>query len=358
MKRTENFFCFSITPKDFLSSEDFLLLSFEAKGFLFHALLSCWANGSLPAAPPDLGRLLGAPPEQIAELLPTLTRYFATDNKGRLTCPILDAERRRVREVSLSHQKLADKRWDEKRRKDAEADEKAREQQKRNQDDTCVRNAVADANAMPSDSYSGSDSGSERELSPPPTTTSPPPAPTPEVAADDSSRVLEYLTASGKEFGLTPWEAKKLIDENGNGSGLTKGDWGKIVNEMRDQAQTMKIRNAYAFMKVLVEDRRNEKAFNAEHPAPPARETSPLTLPDEDTAQRLTWTLEPGGDRDGGLRMLEAFAPSWGEAERVSFADLFAEMVVQGGPGYREGKSNVTVLQSVARKMEMSPQIT
>ena len=60
MKR-DSLFYFRVLPKDFLASEDFILLSLEQKGLLFHAMMACWANGSLPEAPTDLGRILALP---------------------------------------------------------------------------------------------------------------------------------------------------------------------------------------------------------------------------------------------------------------------------------------------------------
>ncbi|MGD1047606.1 MAG: hypothetical protein ABR899_02495 [Candidatus Krumholzibacteriaceae bacterium] len=341
MKATENFFCFSITPKDFLASEDFLLLSLEQKGLLFHAMLICWANGSIPAAPAELGRLLGAPPEQIAELLPSLTRYFST--KGdRLVCPFLDAERHRVREVSRKHKKAADDRWAEERRKKEEEKEKARKKQEQNQHDACARNAGADANAIPSESESESESESQPAAASPPQGARP--AGIPDAAAD-------FLTTAGEELGFSAFEVHKVLDEeNGNGNRLTLAGWKEVVKRMRDRSRTHALTNPPGLLRTIAGDVREERKFNAEHPEAPPPPPSALTIPDDD-AEQLAWNLEPGGDREAGLKMLETFAPSWGEAERADFAHLFGERVMRDGPGYLGGKSYAAVLDEIARNI-------
>lgn len=343
MKQFENFFCFSITPKDFLASEDFLLLSLEQKGLLFHALLTSWANGSLPAAPAELGRLLGAPPEQIAELLPSLTRYFSA-NGDRLTCPSLDAERRRVQQVSKKHKKSADDRWAEERRKREEKEKEAREKQKQNQHDACARNAGADANAMPSESESDSDS----EIEPLPAAASlplgAPPAKRPDAAAD-------FLTTAGQELGLSVFEVNKVLEEeNGNGKWLTLQGWKEVIERMRARSRTHKIDNPPGLLRTIADDVREERAFNIDHPAPAPPPPSPLSIQDDD-AEQLAWHLEPGGDREAGLKLLETFAPSWGEAERADFVRLFAERVMRDGPGYLGGKSYAAILEDIARNI-------
>ena len=88
-----------LAVRDLLTREEFQLLTLEGKGLLFDLILRVWTNGSVPSSPPDLARLVGAPPEQIDNILSRLAD-FTDEKNGRLTLPMLDAERRRVRELT------------------------------------------------------------------------------------------------------------------------------------------------------------------------------------------------------------------------------------------------------------------
>lgn len=209
MKKNNRLFYYRLHTKDFLASEDFLLLSLEAKGLLFHCLMSCWANGSLPASPPELARLISAPPEQVNSILPTLLSTFFREKRGRLTCPLLEAERRRTKETSKKNTEAAYERWKE---------------EKKHQDDTCAR--IADAKQT--HCYSEQQQQEEKKHSehpehqpptlPPheePTWYSPPAAAAvpefPTVAQFRlGSSVLEILTGAG--IGLTPRDATTFIE--------------------------------------------------------------------------------------------------------------------------------------------------
>ena len=87
----------NLAVRDILTLENYAMLPLEARGLLFDLIMRVWSNGSVPASPADLARLVGAPPEQIAELLPRLAAFTA-EKGGRINLPMLEAERRRVHE--------------------------------------------------------------------------------------------------------------------------------------------------------------------------------------------------------------------------------------------------------------------
>jgi len=65
------------------------VMSLEARGLLYSLRLECWVNGSVPADPRTLARVLGYPPEQIEAALPeVLPLLRITDDVIR--CPELD----------------------------------------------------------------------------------------------------------------------------------------------------------------------------------------------------------------------------------------------------------------------------
>jgi uncharacterized protein YdaU (DUF1376 family) len=65
------------------------VLSLEGRGLLYSMRLECWVNGSLPAHPATLARVLGFTAEQVARALPELAEFFVPDG-GTLRCPELD----------------------------------------------------------------------------------------------------------------------------------------------------------------------------------------------------------------------------------------------------------------------------
>jgi hypothetical protein len=65
------------------------LLSLEERGLLFTMRLECWVNGSLPASPTVLARVLRYDAGQIERALPALSPFF-TYTDGLVRCPELD----------------------------------------------------------------------------------------------------------------------------------------------------------------------------------------------------------------------------------------------------------------------------
>ena len=114
-----------LAVRDLLTREDYQLLTLEAKGLLFDCILRSWSNGSISSSPADLGRLVGAPPEQVAAVLP-LIAGFCSAKSGRLVLPMLDAERRRVRE--RSEKKAHGGRVSGNRRREAAAERKRKQE--------------------------------------------------------------------------------------------------------------------------------------------------------------------------------------------------------------------------------------
>ena len=125
MKRRGGLIFLQLSVRDLLTQEDFALLTIEARGLLFDLILRCASNGSVPASPAELGRIIGAPTEKIAELLPTLSGFVA-EKSGRLDVPMLDIERRRVRE--RSEKKARGGRESGKRRREAAIERKQKQE--------------------------------------------------------------------------------------------------------------------------------------------------------------------------------------------------------------------------------------
>jgi hypothetical protein len=72
-----------------MARTDYRVMSLEARGLLYTLRLECWVNGSLPAEPALLGRVLGYAGEQMERSLPEICRFFAF-NDGQIRCPELD----------------------------------------------------------------------------------------------------------------------------------------------------------------------------------------------------------------------------------------------------------------------------
>jgi uncharacterized protein YdaU (DUF1376 family) len=109
-----------IPAKEILSREDFLLLSLEAKGLLCHCILSAACNGSLPSAPSELARVVGASTDQVESLLPSIARFFYPRG-GRLVCPMVEAERRRATDISKKNSRTMQREWEKRRRRQQDA---------------------------------------------------------------------------------------------------------------------------------------------------------------------------------------------------------------------------------------------
>lgn len=87
-----------------LASTDFRLMSLAGRGLLYTVRLECWVNGSVPASPAKLARLLCVEPEEAEAALAEI-RPFTICDGDRLRCPELDAYRRHLDE---RRQRLSD----------------------------------------------------------------------------------------------------------------------------------------------------------------------------------------------------------------------------------------------------------
>ena len=73
------------------------VMSMEARGLLYTLRLECWVNGSLPADPATLARVLAYPVEQLERTLPEVSALF-TFCDGVIRCPELDDYRAHLEE--------------------------------------------------------------------------------------------------------------------------------------------------------------------------------------------------------------------------------------------------------------------
>ena len=76
-------------PASMMASTAYRLLSLAERGLLYSLRLECWCNGSMPADPAKLARILGYDAGEVAAALPRLEPFF-DDADGALTCPELD----------------------------------------------------------------------------------------------------------------------------------------------------------------------------------------------------------------------------------------------------------------------------
>lgn len=75
-----------------MARTDYRLLTLAERGLLYSLRLECWVNGSMPADPAKLSRVLGFDPAEVAAALPSLEPFFDVAD-GVLRCPELDAYR-------------------------------------------------------------------------------------------------------------------------------------------------------------------------------------------------------------------------------------------------------------------------
>lgn len=74
---------------EMLASASFRLLNLNARGLLYTLRLECWTNGSLPAAPVKLARILGLDAHDVESALHDLGTFFDISDE-RLTCAELE----------------------------------------------------------------------------------------------------------------------------------------------------------------------------------------------------------------------------------------------------------------------------
>jgi hypothetical protein len=72
-----------------LARSDFRALDLVARGLLYTLRLECWVNGSVPADPMRLAKVLGLQAEGVRTALPELAPFFKVKGSD-LTCPELD----------------------------------------------------------------------------------------------------------------------------------------------------------------------------------------------------------------------------------------------------------------------------
>lgn len=87
---------FQFYPKDFLSDERVQMMSYTERGLYITLLCSCWLEGSLPADPGALAKLLKVPVSRFRKLWQgPLGKCFRPGDDGRLGHKRLDVERRK-----------------------------------------------------------------------------------------------------------------------------------------------------------------------------------------------------------------------------------------------------------------------
>lgn len=87
---------------DLLANRQFRLMTFGERGLLSTMKYECWVNGSVPADPSKLARLLGEPPETMSQLLtPAVLDFFHegfSPDGQVLICPDLEQYRLKLTE--------------------------------------------------------------------------------------------------------------------------------------------------------------------------------------------------------------------------------------------------------------------
>ena len=84
---------FDFYPKDWLSDDKTLMMTFAEKGAYADLLCHCWLNGTIPDDPSQLARLLKCPLSVLNRLWPALRPCFEPAAEGRLIQARLDRER-------------------------------------------------------------------------------------------------------------------------------------------------------------------------------------------------------------------------------------------------------------------------
>ena len=322
MKKDNELYYYRLHVKDFLASEDFLFLPLAAKGLLFHCLMSCWANGSVPAPAEVLARLIGTPANQVAESLPPLLGTFFSEKDGRLTCPMLEKEYLWVENKSKKGTEAANKRWENERKSpkgECKRNAKAKRAQCHSESDT----------ESESQSESDSDSESEEEsidaTAPATLPPHPPSHPIVRIVDDDVAAGLRFLIASGEELGLSAYEAQKFVQEgcfiHFPGSSSQRLESLKdAIEQMRRTADTATgIINPYGLLKEVFQDIVRKKDYNRRAQSP---EFSFLLYPDSDYEKWLP-ALVRGEDDVGyysALDKLQRLQPLLTESQLVELA--------------------------------------
>jgi len=113
---------FQFYPGDFLSDENVISMTFEERGIYITLLCSCWIQGSIPADPEKLNRLL--PGYSNESGIPSQVLECFTEMEGdskRLVHPRLDKERQKQADFkdvkSESGKRGAQKRWENHQKK-------------------------------------------------------------------------------------------------------------------------------------------------------------------------------------------------------------------------------------------------
>jgi hypothetical protein len=107
-------------PANWMSLRAFREMTLAERGLLQTLRFECWVNGSIPAAPNRLARMLGQPADEVAAALPAVQQFFSVSGDD-LVCPELEDYREHLARIRRDQQaggKVgAKKRWN---RKDAD----------------------------------------------------------------------------------------------------------------------------------------------------------------------------------------------------------------------------------------------
>lgn len=99
-------------PKDFLSDENVLAMSYTERGIYITLLSVCWLQGSLPAGE-ELAEMLKIPWPRFDKLWTgRLSRCFVANGDGRLHHKRLDKEREKQEQFRRRQSDAAASRWD------------------------------------------------------------------------------------------------------------------------------------------------------------------------------------------------------------------------------------------------------
>jgi len=108
---------FQFYASDTIADEAFKLLSLEERGLWITMLAQCWVNGSVPADPTALGKVLGLEAGLVSRSLSPVSQLFG-QKEGRFYSADLERQRDMYAERQLERQRAGRKgarqRWSEK----------------------------------------------------------------------------------------------------------------------------------------------------------------------------------------------------------------------------------------------------
>src|SRR5690554_5645482 len=84
-------------PAPMLSKLAFRTMSMQERGLLYTLRLECWVNKKLPRDPGDLAKVLGLPPQEVADAIDAVMPFFMVADKF-IYCPELEDYRQHLEE--------------------------------------------------------------------------------------------------------------------------------------------------------------------------------------------------------------------------------------------------------------------